>query len=276
MKKPEEIPSLEEPNVYVWVFQHGLQSGQHYVYDTDVLLLTLKLLKDQASNQLKEDYKDWLRKKERLSSVLKELFENPQNTPEKTRPRRKSKAKDATLAVSTHTPREFQLILSEYDKFILVEKLYNLPDDHEYMLKFRTAKDVLDAGYMSDRLNEAHKMFRDIYTISIIPSQERVHFLEDTQQFCKRHNRNEKGLYTHFKKEVLSKFVVQIPLSYRMIDERNLQRVGLWVRDLPDLDDLQRKRLQRWCQDVYFADCRYNSQQGISLTELTDKDAAII
>jgi CRISPR-associated endonuclease/helicase Cas3 len=276
MTDPDKFPELANPNVYVWVFQHGLQSGQHYVYDTDVLLLTLKLLKDQGSNQLKEDYKDWLRKKERISSVLKELFENPQNTPEKTRPRRKNKAKDATLVVSTHTPGEFQLTLSEYDKFILVEKLYDLPDDHKYMLEFRRAKDVLDAGYMSDRLNEAHKMFREIYTISIIPSQEREHFLEDTQQFWKRHNRDEKRLYTHFKKEVLSQFVVPIPLSSRMIEERDLQRVELWVRDLPDVDDLQRKRLQRWCQDIYLAKYHYDPQKGIDLGVFVEIDPAII
>lgn len=256
MKKPEEIPEISSPNVYILVFKHGLHSGQHYVYDNDLVLLTLKLLWDKSSNQLKEGYKGWLAEKghpqaeERIKAVVEEVFGS-----------QKSKSKDVNL-IAVSGSQEFRVVLSEYDKFDLVEKLYDLPDDHSYRAKFRQTKEILDAGYMSDRLNDAQKMFREIYTVPVIPSQQKNRFLEEVVNFFKKHP-NGKRLYTLFKKEVLTKFVVAIPLINVKEEGRDPQLVEWWVRDLPNLCDKQRKRLIRWCRDIYFADYEYTAQKGL-------------
>lgn len=268
LAKLEEIPILENPNVYVWVFKQGLHSGQHHVYDTDLILLTLKLLKDTSTNQLKEDYKDWLATKTkdhppaegRIEAVVEEVFGVQENPQKKARGRKRSKSKDVN-PVAASGSQEFQVTLSEYDKFDLVEKLYDLPDDHSYLGKFRQTKDILDAGYMSDRLNDAQKMFREIYTVPVIPNQQKNRFLEEVVNFFKRHS-NEKRLYTLFKKKVLAEFVVAIPLSVKK-EGRDFQPVEWWVRDLPYLCDEQRKRLIRWCRDIYFADYEYVYPKGL-------------
>ncbi len=281
MEKPEEIPKSANPNVYVWVFKHGLHSGQHYVYDNDLILLTLKLLKDISANQCKESYKEWLAKKgkekagERIRSVVEEVFGSQESPQKKARGRKRSKSKDVNL-VAASGPQGFQVTLSEYDKFELVEKLYDLPDDHDYMTKFTQAKDILDAGYMSDQLNEAHKIFREIYTVSVIPSQAKENFRKDVRQFWEKH-RDEKRLYTYFKKEVLARFVVQIPLNLRKLEGRGLQPIEWWVRDLPGINKQQKERLLRWCQDIYFAEYEYDRKKGIMVDEpWGHKDAAII
>jgi len=261
MKKPEEIPEISSPNVYIWVFRHSLHSGQHYVYDNDLVLLTLKLLQDRRENA---NYKDWLVNlptEDRIEAGLKEVFGSPEDQPKKVRGRKRDKSKDVNpIAVSGS--QEFQVVLSEYDKFDLVEKLYDLPDDHSYLTQFRQMKDILDAGYMSDRLNDAQKMFREIYTVPVIPSQQKNRFLEEVVNFFKKHP-NGKRLYTLFKKEVLTKFVVAIPLINVKEEGRDPQPVEWWVRDLPYLCDEQRKRLIRWCRDIYFADYEYVYPKGL-------------
>ncbi len=158
----KNIPTPNEPNVFVWVFQNGLQSGRGYVYDPELLLLTLKLLREKSASQTDQNVKEWFEQKKKkaknddnmvVRSVLEELFGSSQ-------------------------PLNFDLHISEYDKYELVKRLYeSLPEDSRYLAKFRQTKDILDAGYMADRKEEAEKLFREIYTISVIPTQKRERYL---------------------------------------------------------------------------------------------------
>lgn len=273
MSQPSDVPEPKEPNVLVWVFKNGLQSGRGYVYDNDLVLLTLKILKDKSIDS--EGLTNWLadRKKKAkkdtaklVSIVIEEIFSVSQNGSGK-----KRGASKGGSSVSHH----FEFICSEYDKYSLVKKLYeSLSEDSDYMMKFRQTKDILDAGYMSDRLKDAQKIFREIYTISVISSQEKDCFIEAVQNFFKKHS---KQFYTLFKKEILAKFVVQIPLNLRKLEGRGLQPVKLWVRGLPELNDSQRKRLFHWCQDIYFAEYEYDPTKGIIMdAPWSHSEAAII
>lgn len=277
LKSPEEIPV--KPNVYVWVFRQGLHSGQHYVYNIDLVLLTLKLLKDKCE----DNYKVWLAEKirdhskdeERIQAVIKEVFDSQESSQKKTAGRKKGKSNHINQSASVSAPSEFQLSCSEYDKFALVEKLYDLPNDHEYLRKFRETKDILDAGYMSDRFKDAQKIFREIHTVSVIPSQKKDCFVKKVQKFFED-NRNEKKLYTRFKKEILAQFVVPIPLNLKRLQGKELQPVEWWVRDSVQ-DSSDKRRLLRWCQDIYFADLKYKSETGIDLeTTWHSIDSAIL
>lgn len=265
----KNIPELPEPNVHIWVFQRGLQSGRHYVYENDLVLLTLKLLKDRSDNKTNGDYKEWLSPKmnknveKRIQSILEEVFGAQKSRGAKPTHKR-SRKQQANLPASISALQGFQLTLSEFDKFELVEKLYDLPDGHEYLKKFRQAKDILDAGYMSDRLKDAQQMFRKIYTISAIPSREKDRFVEEVRKFFVNHC-DGKGLYAFFKKKVLAQFVVQIPRNAKQLEERRLQPVEWWVRDLPEISDEHRKRLLLWCRDIYFVDLKYDHTTGINL-----------
>lgn len=282
---PDQVPSPNDPNVYVWVFQHGLQSGRHYVYDNDLVLLTIKLLRDRSDNKLSTSYKDWLSEKvkkhpkvdDRIRSVIEEAFGHRESSGRKTA-RKKGQRQQAGVPATNFWPCEFQFVCSEYDKFELVEKLYDLPEDHGYLRTFRQTKDILDAGYMADRKEEAEKLFREIYTISVIPSQKRAEFIKDVCEFFLKY-KNGKRLYTLFKSEILSKFVVQVPLNLKQLQERDLQPVEWWVRDLEcdgRIPKWARKRLVRWCRNIYFVDYNYNSSLGLILNATQDHLEAVI
>ena len=259
MSPSNSIPEPEEPNVFVWVFRDGLQSGRGYVYDNDLVLLTLKLLKDKSSSAASADLKGWLvgKKKtikkmsELIADVLNELFVGEQK--------------------QSSSPSLFQdpdISISEYDKYDLVKKLYDsLAESSSYLMKFQQTKDILDAGYMSDKKEEAQKLFREIYTVSVIPSSKKDEFIKAICQFFQK-DRDDKRLYTYFKQEVLSNFVVQVPLNLKQLEGSHLQPVEWWIRDLEckngDIpNDIQRKRLLRWCRDIYFAEFEYDSNKGI-------------
>ena len=252
------IPLPDEPNVFVWVFQNGLQSGRGYVYDWELLLLTLKLLKNssQTDQNVRErsEQKNKKAKNDDTQSVLDNIFKNSQT-------------------------QYFELFISEYEKYDFVQKLYqSLPEEGKYLTKFRQTKNILDAGYMADRKEEAEKLFREIYTISVVPSQKKEDFLKDVCHFF-ADSKNGKGLYTCFKKKILSKFVIQVPLNLKQLQERDLQPVEWWVRDLEcdeRIPKWARKLLVRWCRDIYFVDYGYDRNLGLIVNATQDHLEAVI
>jgi len=289
MNSPRSIP--EEPNVFVWVFKNGLQSGRGHVYDNDLVLLTLKLLGDKGTTQCSDNIKGWIRQKKKetkddvgrlISLVIEEIFMRGESEGRQKRGRSRG-----TRSVSSVSPQLIEFVCSEYDKYDLVKKLYeSLPEDSSYLMKFQQTKDILDAGYMSDRKEEAQKIFRDIYAISVIPAKKKEEFLKGICEFFKNKYPGTKHTYTLFKRDVLARFVVQVPLNFSQMRDRDLQPVEWWVRDLECRgegganvpSDKDRQRLRRWCQDIYFAELTYDDDLGLRTDDLSwgHAEAAIL
>ncbi|MBC7350869.1 MAG: CRISPR-associated helicase Cas3' [Thermogutta sp.] len=269
MTDPQKVPSPDNPNVYIWVSQHGLQSGQHYVYDPDVVLLTIKLFKDRPDKHCK----DWLSEKltkhpkldDRTQSVLQGIFGCEEGSRregrETSRKGKRKRPTDEQTPVSR--PREFEFVCSEYDKYELVNKLFeSLSEETDYLRTFWQTKDILDAGYMSDRKEDAQKIFRDIHTLSVVPDHRREEFITAIETFF-NNTHNTRTCFTLFKKEVLSKFVVQVPFYAQQIQQREFKPVEWWVRDLSCVQEALKKALMRWCQGIYFANYKYDERMGI-------------
>jgi len=289
MASPSDIPEPSEPNVFIWIFKNELNSGRGYVYETDLLLITLKLLsllkKDKDDYIESENIKNWFDQKMKdakknrdklISFILSEIFGSAYSGEEifttrqnENQPKR-IRSKAPTNAIVSSSLQKFEFVCSEYDKYEMVKRLYeSLPDGGNYMTKFYKTKDLLDAGYMSDRRDEAHKLFREIFTLSVIPSKMREDFIKAVQAFFNIH-KNEKKLYTLFKMDVLAKFVVQIPVRFSKIKEWNLDHLEWWIRgqEIEGISEKERKRLLNWCQGIYFIDIAYGSGKGVDTTNL--------
>jgi CRISPR-associated endonuclease/helicase Cas3 len=254
-----------EPNVYVWVFEEGLQSGMHRVYNPSIVMLAIKILKDFAKGSQESDYKSWLKdnlpdeKSENVSKVIGQLFSIPEASDEhKTSKRRTRRVGQQVTASPSET--SFSLSLSEYEKFEIVKKSYNLPDDHSYLKKFWQTLDILDAGYMSDRKEEAHKMFRDISSLDVIPESKRQEFLKDARGFMEHVERLNKP-YSHFKTKVLRKYIVSAPRP-RGIDISRF-RFDNYAYELDGLEPRLLSRLKSWCRSIYFLDYEYHENTGL-------------
>ncbi len=223
-----ELPP-EEPNVVVLVEASRLASGSGTVYDVDLLGITLDLLLGSTP----QDVEAWMTgKKKRTTEVWwKGRFE-----------KRLKEEREAC-------------VLSEVDKHRLVEALYALLErvEHRHVREFEETLRVLDAGYMSDRKSEAHRLFRRIAQVQGVPEKRVPEFVQAAQAFARRGEFS----YTAFKREVLAKFVVSAYPCRRAVPiEERLDR------ELGDLDARIRARLLRWISGLQVLPGEYHKDQG--------------
>jgi len=259
----------EQPNIFVWIFRHGLHSGMNAVYDDELVLLTLKVLtemgayKDSSSINA-DEIKQWLEDKQKkrgngadswIFSALEEILGSSTGKSSKKRASSKSRVLDAE---AVHE-RQLMVPCSEFDKFVLVKTLYDsLPDDTGCKRKFLETKQILDAGYMAEHKEEAHRIFREIATVPVIPKGKADEFVDSAEAFFANSTRK---TYTHFKRDVLAKFVLHIRAH-------ELRGTGhMRVTDLPKVVDFSgseedKKRLLRWCKDLWVVDGDYEKTKG--------------
>jgi CRISPR-associated endonuclease/helicase Cas3 len=200
-----------KPNIFVWVFKNGLQSGsgKENVYDRDIILLSLKIL---------------------------------------------SKSKDLGKE---------EVELSEYDKYIIVDLLYSsLPENSKYLEDFEKTYEILNSGFVSDKKSEAFELFRKIYDIQIIPENKFNDFVAELEKFKSKYSLNEKGLYTKFKIEVLSKFLVNMPI-WNLKDKINAENLA-YKRILKlNLTDGWLKKFRYYLSGIYVIELNYDQEKGV-------------
>ncbi len=149
--------------------------------------------------------------------------------------------------------------INEYEKYKIVELFYkSLKEDGHYLKDFYSTLEVLDAGWISEKKSEAERIFREILDIQLIPDIE--NFIKELKKF-----EFENKTYTHFKKEILSKFVVSCPISssqeYKPIIDKVMEQ---------DFDDEKLKKLKRWLKGIYYTEnIEYSDEYGL---KKKDKD----
>lgn len=143
-----EIPE----NVFVLIYngknkklKDVYESGQGYVYDDELLKVTLKLIEDKNT-----DFAKWFKKP---------IFDYKKI-------------------------ENISLLLKESDKNEYVKSLFiNLPEDGKYLKNYYAMLQILDAGFMSDRKSDAQKIFREINDINVIAENQKNDFISDLQTF---------------------------------------------------------------------------------------------
>ena len=224
-------------NVFVLVYngknKRGkalFESSQGYVYDSDLLNLTLKLIENKEINE----------------KGLTEFYEKEKN-----------------IELGSHKPNSF--ILSEEQKAFLVERLYFTLGNSEkkkskYLDQFFKMLQILDAGFMSDRKSDAQKVFREINDVNVISSKLRDEFVKELNDF----KYDEKYAYTRFKKDILSKYLISVQISKvkEYLTEANHVPYSIQINDeIADPNFLS--RLKSWLFGVYFVDLEYSDDGGL-------------
>jgi CRISPR-associated endonuclease/helicase Cas3 len=245
-----EFKAFDNSNIFVWVFKNGLQSGKENVYDRDIILLSLKILsksEDLGNERLKEELKNWvsenLGKNKKDKKILEDIFPN-QN-------------------------QQYSYEISEYDKYIMVDLLYLvllylvLPRNSKYFEDFEKTYEILNSGFVSDKKSEAFELFRRIYDIQIIPKNKFEEFNNELKNFVRGNQINQNGLYTKFKINILSKFVVNVP--FWKVKEK-ITPENLAINKLSDLSlsDDWKKKLKYYLSGIYVVDgFEYDSEVGL-------------
>jgi len=248
-----------DPNIFVWVFKNGLQSGKEdvydksgkeYVYDRDIILLSLKILsksEDLGNEGLKEELKNW---------ASENLRKNKKD--------KNKKDKKILEDIFPNQNQQYSYELSEYDKYLMVDLLYSgLPEDSKYLEDFEKTYEILNSGFVSDKKSEAFELFGRIYDIQIIPKNKFEEFKEELRNFVSSNQINQNRLYTKFKKEILSKFVVNVP--FWSVEEK-ITPENLAINKLShlSLSDDWKKKLKYYFSGIYVVDgFEYDSEVGL-------------
>lgn len=251
--KNESPKSLEGPNVFVTIFEKGIESGGYRVYSDDLIGITMKLL-SLDTNELEKWCGDRYKKKDwRSEKTIKDFFNKVENN----------------------------LILSEKDKRDLVEKLYKpklFDSPNSYLSTFYKTLDILDAGFMAERKEEAHRIFREISSITVIPNS-RLGELKDALIDFFAKNTEKKNLYLRFKKAILNKFVLNVPFNkwkYDTIRFREDIRLCYWLENEGDeFNRTQLNLLSKWCKNIFVVVTDYDSEKGIIDYRFSDYDSFI-
>ncbi|MHB8338551.1 MAG: CRISPR-associated helicase Cas3' [Ignavibacteriaceae bacterium] len=285
-KKEDYVYQENEPNVNIIVFRQGYQSGGDYVYKNELIEKTFAIINsaseviDIEGEQLIEVINKYYDKDGFIGLEETKKEANKTKSGKKESKKIKNEIKEIPSDPSEKTNVSF--LLSEYDKFQLVSKLYaSLDKEGKYLKKFFDTLAILDAGYMSDRRTEAQRMFREISSISIILSKKKEMFQDDIITFFANiptQKEKRKGLYSKFKMNVLAKYVVSVPNNTWKDKREYINSIECWVDSNPKFEKKIREKLKYWGKEIYFIDYEYDSKTGVnSLNEkLKDYDSTFI
>jgi CRISPR-associated endonuclease/helicase Cas3 len=248
--KNESPKSLDSPNVFITIFENGIESGGYNVYSNDLIEITLKLL----SNSLDDLEENWL--------------DNNGYYKKKRNDWRSAKTIDLFFRVIKEIQDE-DFLLSETKKKELVEKLYDkklFAVSGSYISDFYKTLDILDAGFMAERKEEAHRIFREISSITVVPKSSLGELKNALADFFAR-NAEKKDLYLRFKKDILNKFILNVHFNkweYDKIRFREDIRLYYWLEfSKNNFSISQLNILKKWCKNIFVVVTDYNSEKGI-------------
>jgi len=247
--KYEDFYKDKEANVLVY-FKHKednkeyLESGKGYVYEKEILILTLGKL--CGFNDLLED--------------IKKISEK--NSEEKEKKKDKKKAYEKILKkildrVKNCDKKIFDFKEPEKNKY--VEEVYNPMNERfsNYLQKFYNTLRILNSGYVSENMEEAHKIFRKIYSIPVIKE-------EKIDELVKKINGEENINWLWFKKEIIAEYVI----NGNMWDYKGYEFENLWAKIEGQIQKEEiKEKLKNYCSGIYVVQNK-NSQSP--LTENTN------
>ncbi|MCX7611577.1 MAG: CRISPR-associated helicase Cas3' [Ignavibacterium sp.] len=234
-----------EPNVTIFVFNDGFESGKGRVYSNELISYTYAILKNFTPGMQIDD-----------NVILTNL-----NSLSQEKKKKKGKTKKAA-AQSNNYEIQNKFILDEYKKYELVNILFNqLEKNGTYLQEFYQTLELLDAGYMSEKKSEAQRKFRPIITTSVISENRKDELKTAIEQYINSYWGHPRP-FTMFKEKIISDFVVNlIGLTHR--DPQKV--VSQWIENELNLQPEQKQKLMKWTEDIYFVNIKYEKDLGLDI-----------
>jgi len=270
-----------EPNVYVWVFDEGLQSGRGKVYSEELIKLSLAWLWKKKEIEDIEPLLSKIGQRDGTDEVQVEDFFREEFSPllgsdKKTEKSKETYYKKLLNGNWLENVDKMEVELSEYDKYALVTLFYSsLKGDGEYLKSFFDTLDLLDAGWMASKKSEAQKTFREIVDISVIPEGLFEPFCRDVIHFIQSYSEKKEAIYTLFKREVLSKYLVSVSWGSvrETIGERNKAFYRLFNALSTEEQKLLNERpIESWIRDIFIVPGDYSCKAGFSGKRKEEKE----
>ncbi|MCM8809864.1 MAG: CRISPR-associated helicase Cas3' [Candidatus Omnitrophica bacterium] len=232
---------IGESNVKIIVYSNGLESGNGKVYKAELVNLTLKLLQSEIDKtiNLEDEIANYYSEKSKKKNKLEKLSLDLQNG---------------------------EIILSEFKKFELVNKLYGYllkyREKSDYLKDFYLTLELLDAGYMSDKKSDAQKKFRSMISYQVIPENRKEELKNAIAYYCMKYI-DEKRPYTMFKEKIISEFVINVN---GLKNQSKFASVSKWLEEIENEINLKEEhkiKLINWTENIFFVNYNYDSQKGL-------------
>jgi len=149
---------------------------------------------------------------------------------------------------------DFTKALDESIKGKLVEKVYSNIENTSYIKNFKEALSILESGWMSDRKRDAQRIFRDINSVTVIPSNKLCEAINAIKSLIESNELT----WINFKEKVLSIYAITIPQGKRRKSISKLERYITKNFDNPS------NRLYRYCEGIYvYEEAFYDDLLGL-------------
>ena len=194
-----------EPNVYVWVFDEGLQSGRGKVYSEELIKLSLAWLWKKKEIEDIEPLLSKIGQRDGTDEVQVEDFFREEFSPllgsdKKTEKSKETYYKKLLNGNWLENVDKMEVELSEYDKYALVTLFYSsLKGDGEYLKSFFDTLDLLDAGWMASRKAKRKNLQGNCGYISY-SRRAFEPFCRDVIRFIQSYSEKKEAIYTLFKR----------------------------------------------------------------------------
>jgi len=134
--------------------------------------------------------------------------------------------------------------IKECEKQSLVSEFYDKvkkEENSKYLKKFYKTLRILDSGYVSENRDEAHELFREIYTILVVEE-------DKIDEITKKIEEANNITWLWFKKEIVAEFVINV----NMWKYKDYQHEPLWNKVKNRIkDETTRERLERYFSGIY-------------------------
>ena len=138
--------------------------------------------------------------------------------------------------------------IGENQKQQLVESLYKKMENTDYLRSFYETLHVLNAGYVSEDKQEAHDIFREIYSISLITP-------DKIDEIASKINNNaDKMNWIWFKKEIIAEYVI----NDNMWKYKEYELESLWnvIKYKIRADFPLKDKLQKYCNGIWVSELK--------------------
>jgi CRISPR-associated endonuclease/helicase Cas3 len=256
----------DEPNIYIYYQKDKnknekiKESGQGKVYDSQLIQKAFKILKDLENQnkskiiEIKENEKQKL-----VCEFYKQKDENKKYEEEKNNKKQKKDNKKQDNKKDSENKENDQ-------------NNQNNENISEYLKKFYNTLGILESGYVSENKEEAHKIFREIYTISVIDpmliidlnkinSKNDDDSQNDKSQKAQREilekivgkiNQNVNNIdWIWFKKKIIANYVIN-ERTYKYKEKELEKFYTVLEKYLNGLDDKIKEKLKRYCEGIFF------------------------
>lgn len=249
--KNEHPKNLEAPNVFITIFENGIESAGNRVYSNDLIEISLKLF---SKSEADLEGSKWFDKKGNYKKKSKEW--------------RDTKTIEAFFKIVNKFNDEMWE-LPEISKKQMVEELYNpkyFASSNSYLSSFYQTLDILDAGFMAERKDEANRIFREISSIPVIPTSKLSEFNQAIISFFEE-SKNTQNLYTKFKKNIINKFITNVYFPHWKNNEirfRDDIKLENWFEERQsELKEVPINRVKKYLKNIYIVKTDYDEKTGI-------------